>query len=144
LRQPGDTLVVWHFDRLGCSFKQGVEQVEELQQRQLGLRSLHEQIDTAGPAQLRLIAALVACERTLTGLGIARAGGRLGGRKPKMTPEMVNAQLMQNPAVSVHEICKTLKGEERRCIAMSAPGVRCARSRGQPPASRFIASSCFP
>jgi DNA invertase Pin-like site-specific DNA recombinase len=120
LMQPGDTLVVWRLDRLGCSFKQVVEHVEALQRRQLGLRSVHEQIDTTGPdgsAQLRVFAALVACERTplsertQTGLGLARARGRLGGRKPKMTPDMVQqaAQLMQNPAVSLNEICQTLK-----------------------------------
>jgi DNA invertase Pin-like site-specific DNA recombinase len=119
LMQPGDTLVVWRLDRLGCSFKQVVEHVEALQRRQLGLRSLHEEIDTTGPdgpAQLRVFAALVACEhnlwseRTLTGLGIARARRRLGGRKPKMTPDMIQqaAQLIKNPDISVQQICQQL------------------------------------
>jgi DNA invertase Pin-like site-specific DNA recombinase len=87
LMQPGDTLVVCRLERLGCSFKQVVQRIEELQCRQVGLRSLHEQIDTTGPdgpAQLRVFAALVACEDTLsserthTGLAIARARA-LGG-----------------------------------------------------------------
>jgi DNA invertase Pin-like site-specific DNA recombinase len=117
--QPGDTLVVWRLERLGCSFKQVVEHVEALQQRQIGLRSLDEGIDTTGSngtAQLRVFAALVACEhnlwseRTLTGLGLARARGRRGGRKPKMTSDRVQqtVQLMKNPDMSVQQICKTL------------------------------------
>ena len=68
LMQPGDTLVIGRFDRLGCSFKQLVQNIEELQRRQIGLRSLHGQIDTTGPdgpAQRRVIAAVVACDRHL-------------------------------------------------------------------------------
>ncbi len=38
LMQPGDTLIVCRFDRLGCSFKQVVQNIEELQRRQIGLR----------------------------------------------------------------------------------------------------------
>jgi len=80
---------------------------------------LHEQIDTTGPdgpAQLRVFAAVVACDRTLlsertrTGLSFARARGRAGGSKRRVTPDMVQraAQLMQNPDVSVPQICQQL------------------------------------
>jgi DNA invertase Pin-like site-specific DNA recombinase len=117
--QPGDTLIVCRFDRLGYSFRQVVQTIEELQRRQLGLRSLHEEIDTTGPdgpAQLRVIAALVACDRTLLsertqlGLDFARVRGRFGGRKRQVTADMVQqaAQLMQNPDVSVQQICQQL------------------------------------
>lgn len=117
LLQPGDTLVVCRLDRLACSFKQVVEHVEALQQRQIGLRSLHEGIDTNGsdgPSQLRVFTALASCERTLrserthTGLAFARARGRLGGRPRRITPDQVNlmAQLMKNPDASVQQICE--------------------------------------
>ena len=44
--RTGDTLIVWRLDRLGRSLKDLVQQVEDLQQRQVGFRSLHESIDT--------------------------------------------------------------------------------------------------
>jgi DNA invertase Pin-like site-specific DNA recombinase len=95
-----------------------VQNIEGLQRRQIGLRSLHEQIDTTGPddpAQLRVFAAVVACDRTLlsertqTGLSFATRG-RSGGSKRRVTPAMVQraAQLMQNPDVSVQQICQQL------------------------------------
>lgn len=119
LLHPGDTLVGERLACLGCSFKQVVHQIEHLQQRQIGLRSLQEQIDTAGPdgpAQLRVLMAFVACqrqllsERTQTGLDIARTRGRLGGRRRTMTPaKLAHAvQLRKNPALSVQQICQTL------------------------------------
>jgi len=119
LMHPGDTLVVERLACLGCSFKQVVQTIEYLQQRQIGLRTLHEQIDTAGPdgpAQLRVLMAFVACqrsllrERTQTGLDIARIRGRLGGRRRTMTPTKVAqaVQLRKNPALSVQQICQTL------------------------------------
>jgi DNA invertase Pin-like site-specific DNA recombinase len=42
--------VVWRLDRLGRSLKQLIELMGELEQRQLGFRSLQEAIDTASPA----------------------------------------------------------------------------------------------
>jgi DNA invertase Pin-like site-specific DNA recombinase len=37
--RTGDTLIVWRLDRLGRSLKDLVQQVEDLQQRQVGFRS---------------------------------------------------------------------------------------------------------
>ena len=49
-------------------------------------------------------------ERTMAGLRAARSRGRLGGRPKGMTEEKVRmaSTLMQDPAVSVDEICATL------------------------------------
>src|SRR4051812_27186673 len=47
--RAGDTLIVWRLDRLGRSLKDLLAQVEELKQRQIGFRSLHENIDTTSP-----------------------------------------------------------------------------------------------
>ena len=51
--RTGDTLIVWRLDRLGRSLKDLVQKVEDLQQRQVGFRSLHESIDTTGGSLVR-------------------------------------------------------------------------------------------
>jgi len=97
LRQ-GDTLVVWKLDRLGRSLRYLVNVVHDLTERDIGLRVLTGQgaaIDTttaAGKLVFGIFAALAEFERelirerTIAGLAAARARGRNGGRKPKMTP----------------------------------------------------------
>lgn len=117
--RSGDTLVVWRLDRLGRSLKDLVQRVEQLRERGVGFRSLHENIDTTssvGKFQFHVFSALAEFERelirerTLAGLQAARARGRMGGRKRSMTPEKVKmaARLMKDPAISVEEICRTL------------------------------------
>ncbi len=44
--RPGDTLVVWKLDRLGRSLPHLVESVHDLYARDVGFKSLQEQIDT--------------------------------------------------------------------------------------------------
>jgi DNA invertase Pin-like site-specific DNA recombinase len=44
--REGDTLVVWRLDRLGRSLKDLIERLTELHQRNIGFRSLTENIDT--------------------------------------------------------------------------------------------------
>ena len=117
--RTGDTLIVWRLDRLGRSLKDLVQKVENLQQRQVGFRSLHESIDTTssvGKFQFHVFSALAEFERdlirdrTMAGLRAARARGRLGGRPRRMTPEQVKmaSHLMQDPAIDVKEIVRTL------------------------------------
>jgi DNA invertase Pin-like site-specific DNA recombinase len=98
--RAGDTLVVWRLDRLGRGLKHLIELVEQLQQREVGFRSLTEQIDTTTPAgrlQFHLFGALaefereIIRERTRAGLAAARARGRTGGRPVTLTPEKVAA-----------------------------------------------------
>lgn len=118
--RPGDTLVVWRLDRLGRSLKDLIARVEELKGRGIEFRSLHEAIDTASPSgklQFHIFSALAEFERdlirerTLAGLKAARARGKVGGRRRTMTPEKVKlaAKLIQDPHVSVDEICRTLR-----------------------------------
>ena len=47
--RAGDTLVVWRLDRLGRSLKDLIAWVGYLEEREVGLRSLHEAIDTTTP-----------------------------------------------------------------------------------------------
>jgi DNA invertase Pin-like site-specific DNA recombinase len=96
--REGDTLVVWKLDRLGRSLRHLVNTVHELTSRSIGLKVLTGQgaaIDTTTPAG-KLVFGIFASlaeferdlisERTRTGLASARARGRKGGRRPKMTP----------------------------------------------------------
>lgn len=93
--REGDTLCVWRLDRLGRSLKHLIEVVGLLEARGVGFRSLTEAIDTTTPSGRLLFAVMGALgefeadlirERTRAGLEAARARGRRGGRKPKMTP----------------------------------------------------------
>jgi DNA invertase Pin-like site-specific DNA recombinase len=87
--REGDTLVVWKLDRLARSIRQLIETVEDLKQRNIGLRSFTEAIDTTTPGG-RLVSHVFAAlaefersvirERTTAGLEAARARGRKGGR----------------------------------------------------------------
>lgn len=93
---PEDTLVVWKLDRLGRSMRNLVILVEELKQRSVNFRSLTDSIDTSTPMGrffFHVMGALaemereLIVERTRAGLVAARAQGRIGGRRPKLTPE---------------------------------------------------------
>src|SRR5712691_3523455 len=93
--RPGDTLVVWKLDRLGRSLRHLIDTVAELQRRDIGFRSLQENIDTTTPGGkliFHIFGALAEFERdiirqrTLAGRASARARGRKGGRPPSMTP----------------------------------------------------------
>jgi DNA invertase Pin-like site-specific DNA recombinase len=83
-------------DRVRRSLRHLIEVVRELEDRQVGFRSLSEGIDTTTPSGklvFHLFGALaeferaLIIERTRAGLAAARARGRVGGRPRKMTPE---------------------------------------------------------
>jgi DNA invertase Pin-like site-specific DNA recombinase len=104
-----DVIVIWKLDRLGRSLKHLVELVAELNQRNIGLRSLNDPIDTT-TAQGRLVFNIFASlaefereiirERTNAGLTAARARGRVGGRKPGLDED---AQRKARIAASYYE-----------------------------------------
>jgi DNA invertase Pin-like site-specific DNA recombinase len=115
-----DTLVVWKLDRLGRSLKHLIEIVTELHARQVGFRSLQEQIDTTtsgGKLVFHVFGALaefdrdLVRDRTRAGLAAARARGRKGGRRRVMDAKKVAmaVSLLQNPATVVADVCQTLK-----------------------------------
>lgn len=92
----GDTLVVWKLDRLGRSMRHLVTLIEELRQRGVNFRSLTDSIDTSTPMGrffFHVMGALaemereLIVERTSAELAAARAKGRVGGRRPKLTTE---------------------------------------------------------
>lgn len=115
--RKGDTLVVWRLDRLGRSLRDLVEIVHTLEDRGVGFRSLTESIDTAnagGKLIFHVFAALAEFERnlirerTVAGLRAARARGRKGGRKPKMSKADVRkaAAMLRDPLMTKTEVAK--------------------------------------
>jgi len=88
-----DVLVVWKLDRLSRSLKDVLSLMEKIAQAGAGFRSLTEVIDTTTPAG-RMMMQIVGTfaeferamlrERTQSGLDMARAQGRVGGRRPKL------------------------------------------------------------
>lgn len=97
--RKGDTIIIWKLDRLGRSLKHLIELVSILIEKEVGLKSLNDPIDTT-TAQGRLIFNIFSSlaeferelikERTNAGLSAARARGRLGGR-PKGLSESAEA-----------------------------------------------------
>jgi len=98
--RPGDTLIIWKIDRLGRNLRDLVDIVTSLEQRGIGVKSLTNGIVDTTTAHGKLVFGMFALmaeyeaalirERTLAGLAAARTRGRSGGRKPKMTPDLVN------------------------------------------------------
>jgi DNA invertase Pin-like site-specific DNA recombinase len=98
--RPGDTLVTWRLDRLGRSLRHLIDIVNDLADRNVGLISLQESIDTTtatGRMLFHMMGALsqfereLVVERTRAGLSAARARGRVGGRPRALTPEKLKA-----------------------------------------------------
>lgn len=125
--RAGDTVVIWKLDRLGRSLTHLIELVGNLAERNVGLQSLNDPIDTTH-AQGRLIFNLFASlaeferelirERTQAGLSAARARGRIGGR-PKGLPAKSEATAMA---------AETLYREGRLSIAAISEKLRISRS----------------
>jgi len=118
--RAGDTLVVWKLDRLGRSLKHLIETVNQLHERGVGFASLQENIDTTtsgGKLIFHVFGALAEFERELirertqAGLKAARARGRKGGRKEKLSPKQVEMAkaMVSDPNISISSICETLK-----------------------------------
>jgi DNA invertase Pin-like site-specific DNA recombinase len=96
--REGDLLVVTRLDRLGRSTKDLLSIAEQLKARGIGLKVVEQNIDTSS-AEGRLFFTIVSAfaefehslivSRTKDGLAAARARGRTGGRKPKLSESQV-------------------------------------------------------
>jgi DNA invertase Pin-like site-specific DNA recombinase len=93
--RPGDQLVVTKLDRLGRSLEHLISLSGDLQARGVDLVVLDQGIDTStalGRMFFQILGAIAEFEhalmsgRTIDGLAAARARGRTGGQKPKLTP----------------------------------------------------------
>jgi DNA invertase Pin-like site-specific DNA recombinase len=117
--REGDVLVVVRLDRLARSIRQLLSTMDELQARGIGLRSLHEAIDTttaAGRLVVHVFAALSQFEveqlreRTRIALAASRARGRVGGRPPALDEAQLRAAraMLASGTMSAAEVAKQL------------------------------------
>ena len=117
--RSGDVLVVWRLDRLSRSLKDLIEVVGNLEERSVGLQSMHENIDTTtsvGKLVFHIFGALAEFERNLirertqAGLDSARARGRLGGRPKALdqSKRQLAVRLYEERQHTVAEICSMM------------------------------------
>jgi len=117
--RAGDTLVVWRLDRLGRSLRDLIGWVTYLEEQGIGLRSLHEAIDTttiAGKLTFHLFGALAEFERNLirertqAGLAAARSRGKQGGRPPALGKDKrdLAVRLYHENTMPIARICAML------------------------------------
>jgi DNA invertase Pin-like site-specific DNA recombinase len=115
--RAGDTLVVWKLDRLARSTRQLLETVERLSQRQMGFKTITQDIDTTN-AGGRLIFTVFGAiaefereiirERTRAGLDAARSRGRKGGRPRSLSEKDLKQAraLLTDPEITVEDIAR--------------------------------------
>jgi DNA invertase Pin-like site-specific DNA recombinase len=122
--RSGDSVVVWRLDRLGRSLSDLIALVRRMEEAGVQLRSLTEGIDTSttsGKLTFHLFAALAEFERALVrertraGLQAARARGRMGGRKHRLSPER------RAHAVTLYQAKEKTVGEICRLMGISKP-----------------------
>jgi DNA invertase Pin-like site-specific DNA recombinase len=98
--RKNDTLVVWKLDRLGRTIKGLIDLVNQLHQKEIHFKSITDNVDTSTPAGrffFHVMASLaqmereLMAERTKAGLAAAKAKGRVGGRKRKMTQSKIES-----------------------------------------------------
>jgi DNA invertase Pin-like site-specific DNA recombinase len=117
--RPRDTLVFWKLDRVSRSLQHLIALAQDCKARDIGLRSLQDQIDTSsgmGRFFYHIMGAIAELERDLInertreGLAAARARGRLGGRRPKLTTKQIaiGRALYESRQHTVAEICEQL------------------------------------
>jgi DNA invertase Pin-like site-specific DNA recombinase len=91
----GDTLVVTKLDRLARSLPDARDIVKELTEREVKLSlagSIHDPTDPVGRLLFNVLAMVAEFEsdlirmRTREGMKVAKAKGRLRGKKPKLSP----------------------------------------------------------
>jgi DNA invertase Pin-like site-specific DNA recombinase len=138
--REGDVFVITRLSRAMRSLKDMLALAENLRERGIGLKVLKQDIDTTtatGRLVFHIFAALDEFQRELIiegtheGLAAARARGRTGGRKPKLTASQVThaRQLYADGGKTVADIADLLKVSRQTIYralepkAVSAPAV---------------------
>ncbi len=115
--RKGDIVVVWKLDRLGRSLKHLLTVVDDMKENGVDFISITEGFDTTTPAgkmMFQVVGAMgefernLISERTKAGLQEARARGRKGGRKKKLSDKQLVTmfKMYDSKAHSVAEICR--------------------------------------
>jgi len=115
----GDTVLIWKLDRLSRSLHDLIEVANLLKRQGVGLRSLHEAIDTTTPAgnlTFHVFGALAEFERdalrerTRAGLMAARKRGKKLGRPRSLSPEQIEMarSMMANSKLSARLVAEQL------------------------------------
>lgn len=125
--REGDTVVVWRLDRLGRSLPHLIQTVTALEERGVGFKSVHENIDTTtstGKLVFHIFAALAEFERDLivdrtkAGLAAARARGSKPGRKPVLSSDQIAVvrQMHAEGKHTVAQIAEVVGGVSRATV----------------------------
>ena len=115
--RKGDIVVVQRLDRLGRSLKDLIELMDGFKQQGVQFISLNEKIDTTtaiGELAFHMIGSIaqferrLISERTKAGLDAARARGRKGGRKAKLTPADIKKAkaMLSDPEMTKSEVAE--------------------------------------
>lgn len=139
--RSGDIVVVQRLDRLGRSLKDLIELLDGFKSQQVKFISLNESIDTTtavGELAFHMIGSIaqferrLISERTKAGLDAARARGRKGGRRVKLTSsDIKKAQAMLlDPTVT--------KSEVAAHFSVSRPTLNKSLSKAPPPQERSL------
>jgi DNA invertase Pin-like site-specific DNA recombinase len=122
--RAGDQLVITRLDRLGRSVLRLVTLGAALRERGVGLHVLEQVIGTMtaeGRAMFGMLSVLAELQRELIiantrdGLAAARARGRTGGRRPKLTPDQAHH------AQQLYDAGDTPFNESPTCFRFRAP-----------------------
>lgn len=139
--RKGDVLVVWKLDRLSRSLRDVLTIMDRLGEAGAGFRSLTEAIDTTTPAgrmMMQMVGAFAEFERamlkerTKAGLDAAREEGRIGGRRPKLTPQQ-QAEIRKmvskgdKTAAAAARLFKIHPATVSRLLARTLPSARNAK-----------------
>src|ERR1022692_514633 len=128
----GDTLVISRLSRAMRSLHHLIDMAATLRDRGIGLKVLHPDMDTttsSGRLLFHVLGAIdefqreLIVEGTLEGLAAARARGRVGGRKPKLTEDQVAVarQMYDQRDRTVQQIADALKVSRQTVYRAIAP-----------------------
>jgi DNA invertase Pin-like site-specific DNA recombinase len=121
--QAGDMLITFRLDRLGRSLAHLVKVLEDLEARGIGFETL-DGVSTRGATGKLVLHILgsvaqferqLLIERTMAGLAAARAEGRTGGNRRRMTPQQIEAarKHMAEGGLKAHQVAKMYGVSER-------------------------------
>jgi len=118
--REGDVVVVQRLDRLGRSLKDLIELLDNFKSKKVQFISLSESIDTTtavGELAFHMIGSIaqferrLISERTKAGLDAARARGRKGGRKEKLSSADIKKAkaMLSDPVMTKSEVAEHFK-----------------------------------